>query len=379
MEPVRADALVTSRAKVLRHGPQGWVLEVERLEFAGGRLYRPARAHLTGRDKILQHLEGGAEDTPIRQLIEEMIEKQPKADNLAFDLTDEGAEISEEPEDVEERAVAPRVLQLEARVAAMSRTVENLRRLERRLSAALVKAQRSPAAAAAPASAKPAEAAAPEAAEAPAEGAAPVPMSEPTEEPADAEAEPSPPGEAAAPPGVGEPLKIGGMDGTDTPAAEDTGEPAPEAKLQFPDAAAWSEGLEALLGEKLGMTEEASRPPFDDSYWLCVLVDDAGEKIGAVLADRVAVVNQGGTLMMLGDEVTSEQLEAGEPTEDVLEAASEVFNVQTRCFNEIAGNPHVKTKGIERFDPSTHGWLADAPGRTDLVDENDGRTVLVSL
>ncbi len=420
MDSTGHDALSAARARVLRHGPEGWVLEVERLEYIDGSLYRPARTSLLGRERILGHLEHGSESPEIRRLVEEMIDKEPTAQRLAFHLSEEGLAVAD-PTGEDAPTLSPRVRKLEAQVRAMSRTVEQLMRLERRLSNALQNAHRAPPArsagdpdapregaraasaggqdvqapaqgspnAGSPGAGSPA-AAPPDADAAPAgsaEGAALEAGAAPAGSP-DAGATPADSAEAAPPdagPAEAAPPDAPAADGSpeagaaDAPDAEEPAAPS-EPKLALPEPAEWSKGLATLLGETLKLTADESGPALEDAaYWICPLVDDEDALVGAILGDIRALVLQGGGLMMMGDEVLKEQLEAGEPSEDVLEAASEIFNVQSRCFNDIDGNPHVRTKAIAKVDPTEHDFLRAMTARRDLVDENQGRTVLVSL
>lgn len=155
-------------------------------------------------------------------------------------------------------------------------------------------------------------------------------------------------------------------------AAESSAEPA----AQIPSSADLSRILEGLLGAPVPLTE-AEPLAIDASCYGCMLLDDDDRIVGAFVADLRATVMLGGTLMMIPEGVLAESLEAGEPTEDMLEAMSEVLNVSSRAFNDVPGNPHVRTKVIAPIDLDAYPWLPNPVARTDHAEPNGGVITMV--
>jgi len=101
------------------------------------------------------------------------------------------------------------------------------------------------------------------------------------------------------------------------------------------------------------------------------LVNNEGAVIGCMAIDLSGAIQLGAQLIMLPLGPIKEQLAQKRPSEDVLEALSEVFSVLAGVINRVDKNPHVIAKPASPWKetgpdaPSTWGPLAR--NRYDLV------------
>ncbi len=155
--------------------------------------------------------------------------------------------------------------------------------------------------------------------------------------------------------------------------------PETDPELMFPDAAAYGKALASLLGEEIPLDdEEGPFPVKKEPYYFTELIDDEDKVLGAILVDLKAVIYQGGTLMMLGENALKSMLKDQDPSEDVIEAMKEIVNVQSRCFNDIKGNPHLRIREFRQVESGDDDWLMGSAHRAGLVDGFGGCTILLS-
>ncbi len=148
--------------------------------------------------------------------------------------------------------------------------------------------------------------------------------------------------------------------------------------MAFPTAAVYSKALATLIGEEMPLREDSASPDVREGvFYMTELLGDDDEVIGAMVADLAATVFQGGTLMMLGPEAIQEMARDKDPSEDVVETMKEVLNVQSRCFNEVKDNPHIRIGEFRLVEPSDD-WLWAPAHRLTFVDSFGGRTLLLS-
>ncbi|MEM6960598.1 MAG: hypothetical protein AAF550_02500, partial [Myxococcota bacterium] len=103
-----------------------------------------------------------------------------------------------------------------------------------------------------------------------------------------------------------------------------------------------------------------------DTLYHCPLLTDEDVLIGSLVCDIEAGVWLGGTLLMVPEGSIEEQISSKNPSEDVLEALSEVFNTLSSIFNDIEDNPHIRITKLEKFDPEKYPSLEQPLERIDL-------------
>lgn len=188
--------------------------------------------------------------------------------------------------------------------------------------------------------------------------------------------DPHSPVDAARSPSWSEPSPSPGL--AAAPEAEDGVPVAADAILTFPTCAEYAKGITTLLDEDIALEEDASSPDVRAGvYFMTPLIGREEEVIGAIVVDLKAVVSQGGTLIMLGESALDEMVESASPSDDVIDAMKEVVNVQSRCFNDVEGNPHVRIGEFRKVEP-TDDWLSTTAHRLTLLDRFGGRTLLLS-
>jgi hypothetical protein len=142
--------------------------------------------------------------------------------------------------------------------------------------------------------------------------------------------------------------------------------------LTFPSADDVGRVVEVLLDKKVSFVECGAEPLGDGLHVAC-LVDDEGQVVGAIAADLAASIYLGGSLMMLPPGACKDQLKAGQPTEIVVEALTEVFNNIVTLVNKLADNPHVRVEEARRCNGSPeNAWLQAPAVRVDLRAEFPG-------
>jgi len=145
--------------------------------------------------------------------------------------------------------------------------------------------------------------------------------------------------------------------------------PRAEPRIKFPPVPAINTCLRALISDKITVKEKklavfAAAP--EERYWVSRLIDDDGIEAGMILADAVATASLGGMLMMLPDQEVNEQRKAREPSEDAIEAMSEVSNTLSAVFNQLPEAIRVRVKPIEPLSNDATEWLAIAEHKTQI-------------
>lgn len=413
------DSLSQARPKALRRAGADWEMDVEQLLRVSDTLYRPAVSTLRGRDAILQHLVATEGQDGLTAAAVALMDTPPTGAGEVFEVVG-GVWRPGSPNLAEmlrlnarEALLDRRVLDLEATVTALYRTCSMLERrlaaLESRGVSSAFGAGAPPAAMAggemagsgmAPAGSAAGTAAAmggpgrgaggdlsPQAAVAIPTSAGEVPPPPALEEPTAAlgggapqAASPMAPGEAAGPDDEPEQEVAGAAAEAEAGDASDAGESSDpgEPLLQLPDRDQYGDALESLIGQDPKMKPVDETPDLGEGFWLSPLLSDEGEEVGAICGDLIAVVRQGGILVMLSDDAQQEMIDTGQPTEDAAEAMSEIFNVQSRSFNDIEGNPHTKTQPLVQASTADRPWLSNPAAMVVFKDVFGGRTVLVS-
>ena len=122
------------------------------------------------------------------------------------------------------------------------------------------------------------------------------------------------------------------------------------------------EAVRDLFGDLLSRgcaVDRADSPlPLDPEVAGVVLayVDEAGQPLGAAMADLPLACRSGSALVMMPGTVAEEAIEAGSLDGDMLDCFKEVGNVLTRLMNS-ADSPHVKLAATYRVGELLPGAL----------------------
>ncbi|MFK7985290.1 MAG: hypothetical protein AB8I08_04595 [Sandaracinaceae bacterium] len=400
MAPFSHDLLARSRPRRLRCRGGDWELELERFDRMSGALYRPKHLAVIGPAAIREALTSLTSSHAFCEAVERVMAEAHDSD-VIYEVAGEGLRVvsamEERVSSIEsaKRLVAAEleVAQLRARVARLEQAFAGLRRGGFAPSGAHGSAPHPQPSApprgrddgAHPAASAPGpnpgaanSGAANSGAANEASPAAPSPMaSNPPSDSASA-SDASPLGGAPAEEENADPQPVGSeAAGASPPESAASDEPEVEPAAAIPSSGDLSRILEGLLGAPVPLTEAEAPLSIDGSCYGCMLLDDDDQIVGAFVADLKATVMLGGTLMMIPDNVLEECLEAGEPTEDMLEAMSEVLNVSSRAFNDVPGNPHVRTEVLALLDLEAHPWLPNPVARTDHAEPNGGTLSMV--
>lgn len=157
--------------------------------------------------------------------------------------------------------------------------------------------------------------------------------------------------------------------------------------IQFPEVADINKTLGTLLARPVDLAVATAPGPAvsgqSQGYFGSALLDDGGQSRGLFLADMVATVFLGGTLMMMPAGALGQQVRSRKPEPVVIESLSEVLNNLTGLLNYFPENPHL------RSDPagplaSLEGvgeWMGSPGSRRDLVgklgDLGEGRLIIL--
>lgn len=162
--------------------------------------------------------------------------------------------------------------------------------------------------------------------------------------------------------------------------AVDAAAAAPERddRLSVPTPTAMQETIAALLGAAVELSEDLSSPPpalaeLSGPCYICQIIDDQGEIEGLILTDLEATVRLGGSLMMTPVDEIANQIANAEPSEDVVDAAAEIFNNLSGVLNAVEGNKHIKVDTARPLLKSEHSWLAEPYLRHDFKFAEGGR------
>ncbi len=365
--------MTQGQAKRLVYESGQWTLEVEQLKVQGRQLYRPQQVPVLGPESILAWLK--SHQPELFQSASRLIVKDHPADCLAYKAEGKSwtttafspAVRAASPDGQETQEDATDLTELRQHLFVLEARLESLHKLERRVavleqklhSAGAVSAAVQPGASGpvAPVVAAPASAAA--------EDPAPVtppaaPQTTPEEEVTLANAE--------------APVEK-------IPKADEGPAPEPrEDRLDVPTVAAMKETIAALLGTELEMSEDVKLPlpalgELGAPSYICQIIDDAGEIEGLILSDLEATVRLGGSLMMTPAEEIANQIANATPSEDVVDAAAEIFNNLSGVLNAVEGNKHIKVDTARPLVESEHPWLNEPYVRHDFKIAEGGRLV----
>jgi hypothetical protein len=143
--------------------------------------------------------------------------------------------------------------------------------------------------------------------------------------------------------------------------------PAYAMKMPTPDALVAQ--MSAMIGEKSRLSP--TKKPLDltaKDLWVSLMIDDAKNVVGAMVANLEAVVSEGAHLMLLPEHEIAEQIKTRTPTEAVTSAMAEILNVCTSAFNAVPDNLHIRAVPLEPVTPEMAAWLKTPGPRLDLGD-----------
>ena len=129
--------------------------------------------------------------------------------------------------------------------------------------------------------------------------------------------------------------------------------------------------LEMLVGDPISFNEiepakqQTPAQLAKHKMWISRLVNDQDEIVGAVLCDLEAVVNMGGTMMMLPAGSLKEMRQKKNPSAEVIDATAEVINTLTSLINNESRNTHVRSTPLENFTGKEEPWLGGPADRKD--------------
>ncbi|MFZ5896183.1 MAG: hypothetical protein ACOY0T_34320 [Myxococcota bacterium] len=111
--------------------------------------------------------------------------------------------------------------------------------------------------------------------------------------------------------------------------------------------------------------------------YVAALLDDDNREVGAFVLEARSVATLGGTLLGIPARAIQEQIDQGEPSSDMVEAASEVCNNLSGVVNRTGSNPHVRTLPLTRYPCDSVAWLTPNPAISSCFAVGGARTWLV--
>lgn len=156
----------------------------------------------------------------------------------------------------------------------------------------------------------------------------------------------------------------------------------PSVTIELGDDLQILEALQELFGGDPGYG--ISSEPLPDSalelaaLYACILVDDDGREVGAVLADIRATAGLGGRLAGLPSTLIEEQSKTGVLSEAVTAAMSEVCNTLSGVLSRVAGNCNVRSTPLESFPADRLRWVGTAKNCIALEKRRGGTFWIVS-
>lgn len=162
-------------------------------------------------------------------------------------------------------------------------------------------------------------------------------------------------------------------------AAADSADPEPEQPILVPMSGDACNLVKQLVGEDTEI--EPTEKELDisgDHLYSCLVIDDADAVVGLLVGDLEATVRLGAAMMMLPESEVTSQLETKTPSEDSLEAMSEVFNNLSSTINSVEKNPHVRTRSLESLNLDSVPWARKPRQRLDLTIAPGGQIVILS-
>jgi hypothetical protein len=179
-------------------------------------------------------------------------------------------------------------------------------------------------------------------------------------------------------------------DGEEDPAAAFRDEAAPAgasvassddpdagAVLRFPPLSLVTDALRELSGQEIPLKEmKGAGSDWVESpsrYQVAWLVDDMGDPMGAILCDFVAVARLGGAMLSLSQADIETHAAAEQPSEEIVNAASDLAMTIGGLIGDVEGNPRVRAKGFLPLEEASD-WL-QTPGRLLVSAHPGGGTV----
>jgi hypothetical protein len=353
-----------------------WALELTRLVPVDNHVFQPRRQRLEGSEAILSHLKRTGDSVGLAQAAAQLMRAVRSDEERTFEAVDgewvpsqamRAAEGVNESWSPPRQNLADALAELRAEVlllrASHHRLKERVASLESQLlggGAPAPKPERPRTAAVSLTPAGRARAAEP----------APVPMPASVAKAAPAPArdhtlatgrDPEPAAEPAAAPAATPPSianRVGGV----APARDQVA--APQVSIALGEQGDVLEALKDLFGGDPGFA--ISKEPLPDSalelaaLYACILVDDDGNEVGAVLADIRATANLGGKLAGLPTSLIEEQSKTGVLSETVTAAMSEVCNTLSGVMSRVPGNCNVRATPLESFPADRLRWVGTA-------------------
>ncbi|MEZ4230813.1 MAG: hypothetical protein R3B89_16675 [Polyangiaceae bacterium] len=174
-------------------------------------------------------------------------------------------------------------------------------------------------------------------------------------------------------------------DGGEGGAPEQAGEPAsipppvPDFDpFEVPPPNAFERCIATLVGSDVELEPPDGEAEHLEAFYGAKLMGDDDVLRGVMLADVEAVARMGGLLLMLPEPEVLEQITEGAPTQDAMEAMSEVFNTLTAEFNNLEGNPHVRSRPLALADPDDVKWFKHARNRVEFKLPDGGLLVMLA-
>lgn len=332
------DLLAGARPRRLVYSRGKWYLEVMRLVAVSNAIFQPRVQRIEGAEAILSFLSRTEEGRPLLQGSYEILRSESGEESRSYDAVDgewiptavapsymkELAQRRQKPQAQAGSISATQLLELRSELMLLRSAYEQLKRRVRELE------QRADSGA---------FAGAPRPGTAP---AAPAPVS------ATPEAVPATPPPPVAP----------------APAPVEAPPVEEEPHLRLPPVSALSRFIGQALGDDVTL-DETERPASwkrsnMDGLYVSRLVDDTGRDVGAMVVDKAGVVCLGGTLLMLPPATIEAQARHPQPTEDTLEATSEILNILTASINSLPGANHVRCEHLQLLDPAALPWLLES-------------------
>lgn len=146
------------------------------------------------------------------------------------------------------------------------------------------------------------------------------------------------------------------------------------ARFKFPPVSAVNTCLRGLIGDRVSVREK--KPPkldLDDGnlYWFSSLIDDDGVEAGVLISDLEATTHLGSMLMMLSEQAIKDQLSAREPSQDAIDAMSEVANNLSAALNQLPDAIRLRTKPLQAVTPGSLEWTRTCQHRMQLEAQGD--------
>ncbi|MCP4499838.1 MAG: hypothetical protein GY822_07740 [Deltaproteobacteria bacterium] len=355
-----AQALLSTAKPVrLTRNEDGWSLDVEQLVRVESSLFRPSVTTVWGRDVVLFHLSSNQSTRGLAEQATLLIEKLEAKGTREISFRPVNG--SWVPADLVDAAVAARqakqndleIRRLEHELSTQSNRIRQLEDMVRSLTARMESGQFT--------------SNAPAASSTPAEQAKSDPA-KPDVEPASL---PIPEDEKAAEPELSQ---------------EEEQALADELSVHVlaPPAKEMASNMRMLLGDDISCKKIKRREGLDldedaEGCYMCMLIDDEGETVGAMVADLTSTIRVGGALMMIPANELDQQVAAMAPSEEITDAMSEVFNTLSGAINLVEGNPHIRTGPLEPFDLSKVPFCKTTKTRTDFKDTFGGLFAILSI